>query len=213
MSGNEKKNKIEDGELAAYDAIRGKLDTGDIVLFSGFSRFSRVIQVVTRCQYSHIGMVVKSTDLDTLLLWESTTLTSIPDMETGRAVKGVQIHQLSNRVFGYVGLVAVRRLSKSPTLAQRKKLNEFRAEVKGRPYEQSLIELAKAALDIFSPDQEDENLSSLFCSELVAEAYQRMGILKENKPSNEYTPSDFVKGSTMGGDLNVKLGPIEFIKE
>jgi hypothetical protein len=36
-----------------------------------------------------------------------------------------------------------------------------------------------------------EDLSSLFCSELVAEAYQKMGLLTEQLPSNEYIPKDF----------------------
>jgi len=36
-----------------------------------------------------------------------------------------------------------------------------------------------------------ENLDSIFCSELVAEAYQRIGILNKRLPSNEYTPQDF----------------------
>jgi hypothetical protein len=31
----------------------------------------------------------------------------------------------------------------------------------------------------------------LFCSELVAEAYQRMDLLSEKKLSSEYTPKDF----------------------
>ena len=41
----------------------------------------------------------------------------------------------------------------------------------------------------------EEDLTSLFCSELVAEAYQSMGLLLPNEqggaPSNEYTPSYF----------------------
>jgi hypothetical protein len=43
---------------------------------------------------------------------------------------------------------------------------------------------------------DEEDLSSLFCSELVAESYQVMGLLpagKKDKPSNEYVPADFSK--------------------
>ena len=39
----------------------------------------------------------------------------------------------------------------------------------------------------------EEDLSSLFCSELVAEAYQRIGLLTSAMPSNEYTPKDFAE--------------------
>lgn len=36
-----------------------------------------------------------------------------------------------------------------------------------------------------------EDDSSYYCSELVAEAYQRMGLLPTSPPANEYTPHDF----------------------
>ena len=55
------------------------------------------------------------------------------------------------------------------------------------------IELFKAAYDGWF-GQNEEDLSSLFCSELVAEAYQRMGLISDGKkalPSNEFTPKDF----------------------
>ena len=44
-------------------------------------------------------------------------------------------------------------------------------------------------LSLFQNTHED--LSSLFCSELVAAAYQRMGLIKNDRPSNTYTPDDF----------------------
>jgi hypothetical protein len=56
------------------------------------------------------------------------------------------------------------------------------------------MELLKAAYDGIGGKSSGEDLSSLFCSELVAEAYQAMGLLPEypkGLPSNEYTPLDF----------------------
>jgi hypothetical protein len=59
----------------------------------------------------------------------------------------------------------------------------------------------------------EENLSSFFCSELVAEAYRRMGLLPEHPPANEYTPRDFsserltplplLLGATLGPEVLV----------
>ena len=48
-----------------------------------------------------------------------------------------------------------------------------RVEVKGRPYNMSITELMRAAYGT----NESEDLNSLFCSQLVAKAYQRMGAL------------------------------------
>ncbi len=37
--------------------------------------------------------------------------------------------------------------------------------------------------------------NSFFCSQLIAEAYQRMGLLSRELPSNAYLPVDFVDPS------------------
>ena len=63
------------------------------------------------------------------------------------------------------------------------------------PYEKSLIQLIKSVLDFTRFNKNKEDLSSVFCSELVAESYQKMGLLDDidmgGLPSNEYTPADF----------------------
>ena len=137
-------------------------------------------------------MALRLDQFDMLLLWESTTLSNVEDVIAKRAVRGVQLVPFSERVKTYDGKVAIRRLSKAITLAMQKRLVAFRRKVSGRPYERNYIELIKAAYD--GPFGENkENLSSLFCSELVAEAYQQMGLLNDPPkgwPANEYTPRD-----------------------
>lgn len=97
-------------------------------------------------------------------------------------MKGVQLVPLSDRVKSYDGDICVRQL-KGVEFADGDmiELMKLRKELAGRPYEQSIIELIKSA----------EDLSSLFCSKLVAEAYQRLALLDDKKPSNEYSPADF----------------------
>ncbi len=143
------------------------------------------------CKWSHVGMILKLKEYDFLTVWESTTLSNLRDLDTGKLRKGVQLVPLSARVNMYDGDIVIRKLE-GVTFDNNdiKKLMEFRREVTGRPYEQDIIELIKAAYDgPFGLNTED--LSSLFCSELVAEAYQRLGLLDESIPSNEYTPRDF----------------------
>ena len=176
-----------------YDCIRPNIKTADIILFSGKGGISEWIKWFSVSRWSHVGMALRSTEWDTLLLWESTTLSSVADVELKRCIRGVQLVPLSARVRGYRGDIAVRHLSEPVTHSMRAELRDFRHEVRGRPYERNYIELIKAAYDgPFGGNLED--LSSLFCSELVAEAYQRMGLLPdapEGMPSNEYTPHDF----------------------
>lgn len=97
-------------------------------------------------------------------------------------------------------------------------LSRFRQEVKDRPYEAHIIQMVKAVWD--GPlGQVEADLSSLLCSELVAEAYQRMGLLPSNEcggsPCTEYTPKDFssegvnielLLDATLGREIVIKNG-------
>ncbi|NQV35406.1 MAG: hypothetical protein HQ515_22120 [Phycisphaeraceae bacterium] len=176
--------------MEAYGKVRPALKTGDIVLFSGKGGISTGIKWFTDSKWSHVGMVLRLPEWDAVLLWESTTLGNIADVESGKEHKGVQLVPLSERIQKYQGEASIRLLDIERTPEMLKKLSLLRAEVKGRQYEKHKIELFKAAYDgPFGANRED--LSSLFCSEMVAEAYQRMGLLSEKKASNEYTPRDF----------------------
>ncbi len=175
-----------------YDEqMRAKLKTGDVILFSGKGGISAGIKWATLSRWSHVGMIVVLPEYDFVTVWESTTLSSLVDLDTNVPHKGVQLVPLSSRIDGYGGEVAVRQLNDvSFDIKDVKNLMELRRELAGKNYEQDKIELIKAAYD--GPlGRNAEDLSSLFCSELVAEAYQRLGLLSEDKPSNEYTPSDF----------------------
>lgn len=89
-------------------------------------------------------------------------------------------------------------------------LLKFRKEVQGRPYEKNKSELILSAMDFHEEylsflRNTKEDLSSLFCSELVAAAYKRMGLLGDKLLSNEYTPDDFSSKSE-------KTNPLQFGK-
>jgi hypothetical protein len=177
-----------------YENARPGLKTGDIVLFSGKGGISAGIKWATLSRWSHVGMVLVLAEYDFVCLWESTTIANIKDLETGEFRKGVQLVPLSSRVQQYEGQIVMRSLqgvefSPADVVA----LMALRKKLARRPFEENLIELALAAYDgPFGLNSED--LSSLFCSELVAEAYQELGLIKSgkhDKPSNEYTPADF----------------------
>ncbi len=207
--------------MTRYENLRDQLKTGDIVLFSGKNDLiSETIKLVTLSKWSHVGMVLRQPDYDLVLLWESTTLSNLKDIEDGKAKRGVQLVSLRERLRAYRGDVVIRQLqniSIDENPKMKTALLDFRTEVRDRPFEDGWLALLKSAVDYFgrfSKNQED--LSSLFCSELVAEAYQRMGLLAEvpdGEPSNEYTPIDFsekkklplLKGATLGPEIVVTI--------
>lgn len=184
-----------------YKAVRSELDTGDIVVFNGSGVISSMIKWKDKTRWSHVGMVVKSVDWDMLLLFESTTLSKLKDVESRKESQGVQLVPLSERIRSYpddrVGFRKLLGVNRDTDFTG--KVKKFRSDMAGRPYEEDKLELFRSSYDGVFGDNE-ENLSSLFCSELIAEMYQRLGLLNDvddkpkGLPSNEYTPKAF------GGD-------------
>ena len=106
----------------------------------------------------------------------------------------------------------------------------MRSDLQGVPYEKSHLELILSAIDIDEKyltflRNHAEDLSSIFCSELVAHAYQEIGLLgtvtctcvvnvhvtilflsDKSKFSNEFTPDDF---STHKDTLTLLEGTLE----
>ena len=157
-----------------YSDIRHQLKTGDIVLFSSDDFISKMIKWFTRSDWSHVGLVLNVKLYDFVLIWESTTLSNVNDVETGRPTKGVQLVQMSERINKYDGRVAVRR-SRHFRPNANESLMDLRKELKGRPYERGENELFRSAYD--GPFGENSpDLSSVFCSELVAEALKKLGL-------------------------------------
>ena len=67
---------------------------------------------------------------------------------------------------------------------------DLRKRLRASCYEVDKVQLLKSVNDgPFGHNKED--LSSIFCSELVAEAYQCLGLLGDEKPCSEYIPADF----------------------
>jgi hypothetical protein len=187
-------------DTAPYPEIRRNLNTGDIVLFDGKGPIS--VGIKMGCffsKWSHVGLVIQIDDpaFPMVMLYESTTISNIKDAETGVERKGVQLVPLSTRLEKYDGNVGIRHLK--CTEDNRRKLrhsfSKTREKFKGRPYEKNKIELVKSAWD--GPGGKNQpDTSSLFCSELTAETYQRAGILpgpsmRGYLSSNEFTPNNF----------------------
>lgn len=167
--------------------------TGDIVLFSGTCNVGTLIKFLQGSIWSHVGMVICHPDYDFPCLYESSHSDGLICLEQGVKVDGPQLVPLEEKILTYPGKVGYRRLinvedSELDLVA----LESFRRDMLGRDFEQSIIQMFMANLPIISNKQD---LSSLFCSELIAAAYQEMLLLPPytDRPSNHYTPADFSK--------------------
>lgn len=192
--------------MYSYQQVYPDIDTGDLVLFSGKGGESTLVRLLSNSRWSHIGMAVRLVDRNDLLLWESAPSEDLTELAHVHAPGGVRLVPLRERLRHYVGHVAVRHLRVHRRSEMLSAFHAFREEVTGRPYEQDRWELFKAPYDGPFGANREESLSSVFCSELVAAAYQRMGLLPPDPPSNEYIPADFASeaGLTL---LKGTLGP------
>ncbi|MCF1458355.1 MAG: hypothetical protein LPH21_12595 [Shewanella sp.] len=209
--------------MTTYEAIRKELKTGDLVLFSGKSMLARCSQLVTRSPWTHVGMVLTMPTYDSVCLWESNYWPSVRDQESSKFVHGVQIVSLRERLLQFDGIVAVRRLvDVNFDDDQISSLFQLKREIGNNAYEKSPKRLINALVkretkrrllrgDIsillpFIPFDNTEDLSTVAGPELVAEAYQRLGLLSESQPSDDYLACDF-GGAQKMALLHGKLCP------
>lgn len=198
-----------------YNSIRDTLNTGDIVLFSSVCAAGAAIKVIGRQQFSHSALVLKPKGSDILMVWESCrNFVGKVDLGSCQIMGGTQILPLKHKIFsGYNDEVAIRRLV-DLTEKEREKVHDtimaLTKKREGVKYQENLFEMVKAAYDsfdeFFSIFKNEEDISTLFCSELVANAYQEAGLLGDEKPSNEYSPDEL---SSHNKDFTVKMGRLE----
>ncbi len=176
--------------LPAYAEVEAILDSGDVLLFAGESRFSKGIKRLTGSHWSHAALIVRKPGSPPLL-WEATLDTDLADIATHEAAPGVHLYGLEHWLRHYGGETALRRLRVERTPAMQSALLAFYQEARGRPYERNRLELLRSVYDGPLGRNRKEDDASFFCSELVAEAYQRMGLLPATPAASEYTPKDF----------------------
>lgn len=170
-----------------YKNIRDELDTGDIVMFGGQYRLSKLIRLVTRFPASHVASIIR--DGDRIRYVEASEGDMYPERE------GVIISLFSNSIPFYKGDIWIARLSDEiRKKLDTEKMYDFLMEQVGKGYDYE--DLAKAGfdrLDRFSITKNKEDAAQLFCSELVAAAFKDAGILPESTNISECSPADIIK--------------------
>lgn len=181
--------------------------TGDIWLFRGTKANDRFVRVATNSPVNHVAMAVAIGDLPPLL-WHTESSPSVTDVWTGERKPGVQLQLLDEAVrvwserWGHAPFV--RQLS--PPIEQHAEDELLRVinEYSGRrfPTARGLAKrwfqgkVRRAAF----PDE-------IFCAELIAVTYQRLGLLDGDKPPNWYDPGRFWSGDRLVLGSDHSLSP------
>ena len=180
--------------------------TGDVWLFRGSSGADRAIRVVTNSPVNHVGVVLALDGLPPLL-WHAELGQSIRDVWTGEHHRGAQLHRLTDAVgvwfHTYGQRVWTRRISIQVDRAGEDEALRVVNELDGRAFPRTMA-LARGWLR--GRARRDTSLEQLYCAELVAVTYERMGLLDSRRPANWYDPGKFWSGDRLQL-VGAELGP------
>jgi hypothetical protein len=185
---------VHDAGIALEEAVAAAA-TGDVWLFRGRSFADVAIRTVTNSPINHVGMVVAIDDLPPLL-WHAELGRSLPDVWTGEAHRGVQLHLLADAVRTwrerYGQRAWTRQLVGELTRAHEDRLMEVVERFDGRPFPTTPGLVRQWATGRFR--RRASSLETIYCAELVATTYQHMGLLPSRRPPSWYDPGRFWSG-------------------
>ena len=182
-------------------ALLNELKTGDLVLFTGQGAVRGLFKWLGRTSWTHVGLVLRGPEDPEPLLWEAAS---------DGPRRGTHVVRLAVRMAGFRGRMSVRCLNRPLAGAQYQLLEALRQEMAGRWRARGLLDLMGAADDGWVGARRD-NLGDPTDAELVAEVYQRLGLLPEvmlgGRLPGEYRPRQFADGHGLELKNGYALGP------
>lgn len=178
---------------ADYADVCDRIRPGDVIAFGGTSPTCELIKRVTDSNVSHVGVVLHPERLT-----GAPSRREASDHFMEATPRGMRIAQLSRRIGHYEGKLWW--LPLDTAVRQRMDLeqfHEFLLAQKDKPYD--VAQAIRSGLDMLDADPllkratyNVEDLSSLFCSELVAAALEACGVIAHLNAS-EVTPIDLCR--------------------
>jgi hypothetical protein len=198
--------------------------TGDIWVFRGSSGADRAIRSLTNAPVNHVGMAVVVDDLPPML-FHAELGRSLLDLWTGTHQRGVQLHDMRDAVLQWghrYGQRGWMRQLEGPVGAEEEN-GALRAVARldGTPFP-STARLTGRWLWGRTPSPPWREaagggaaLETAYCAEVVALAYEEMGLLPRHRRAGWYDPGRFWSGDDLeltpgfrlGGEIEVALPP------
>lgn len=184
--------------------------TGDVWLFRGHSVADRAIQTVTNSPVNHVGMAVTLEDMPPLM-WHAELGQSLVDVWSGEHRRGTQLHRLTEAVqawsIRYGQRAWLRQIDIDATPQMEDAVLRTVNEYDGALFPSSVAMAKGWAQGRISKSASTE---AMYCAEVVAVTYQRMGLLGTSRPVNWYDPGRFwsgdrlkLQGASLGPEIAV----------
>jgi hypothetical protein len=137
-----------------------------VVAFAGQGFVSEMIKLTTRCNFSHVGMLVVK-DNNEILCYESTSKPYTPDIYFDEWYKGVHCFNFLQRVLTYPGRVSV--FSLKDKVQDEEKLEEWldknhKNHTAFNVLGMTSLGLKKLGINVFEQNEEEDYM---FCSQMV----------------------------------------------
>lgn len=206
--------RTPDPKTVSYETIEPRLRTGDVFLFHGKSAISRKVERGTRSRFSHASMVVRPDPAQPPFLWQTGPVKIVRDRLTRTDHGGAQLGDLKEALLlmtspEYGDQPYLRQLNVTRTPAFEQLAMMIVSDIDGRPFPTmtQMMRQWKAG-----QSRRSESDRTLFCAELVAETFMRIGLLLVDPPPNAYSPKHFseqyrrlhlLKGASFGPELKV----------
>lgn len=180
--------------------------TGDVWLFRGRTPADRAIRLFTNSPVNHVSMALALDDLPPLL-WHAELGQSLTDVWTVTRHRGAQLHRLEHAVAVWVHTYGQRAWLRQIDIEATREMEDAVlatvAEFSGRAFPRA-GSLARRWL--LGRVRRSVPLEDLYCAELVATTYERMGLLEARRPANWYDPGRFWSGDRLPL-VGATLGP------
>lgn len=192
--------------LSAAEALE-EARTGDVWLFRGPSGADKAIRLLTNAPVNHVAMVVQLEDLPPLL-WHTELGRTLEDVWTGEHSRGAQLNRLDDAIGVWTGkyrqTAFVRQFDGEVTAAQEDALLRVIAEYDGRPFPRTRRLVGKWLSGRLRREASEQ---AVYCAELLAITFTRMGLLDARTPANWFDPGRFWSGDRLDLVGGASLGP------
>lgn len=185
--------------------------TADVWLFRGRSGADRAIRALTNAPVNHVAMVVALDDLPPLL-WHTELGQSLESVWSGDRHRGAQLNRLDEALAVWTGKYRqrafVRPFDGEVTRAMEDDLLRVIAEYDGRPFPRAMRLAGKWLSGRLRREASEQ---AVYCAELLAITFTRMGLLDGRAPANWFDPGRFWSGDRLvlrGGSLGAEI-PVE----
>ena len=181
--------------------------SGDLWLFRGRTPADRAIHLATNSPINHVGIAVVVDDLPPLI-WHAALDRKLVDVWAAEHRRGTQLNRLEAAVRRWHddlgNRVWFRSIRPELTDEHERRLLEVIEDMDGRGFPAGL---GMARRWLAGRARRDAGLETVYCAEVVAETFIRMGLLPPDRPANWYDPGRFWSGDRLGLLAGVEHDP------